>query len=120
MNPAIDLPAILAAHAAWLARGRVGDGRADLSGAVLTGAELTCADLRGADLRGTGVVRIYGRYESTLYPGDDLAYGCERRPLSSWTPERCRELAERHDPEALPDLLATVAYCRALREGGAL
>ena len=51
----MDLKAILAAHAEWVARGRTGDGRADLSCADLSGADLRRADLSGADLSGAAL-----------------------------------------------------------------
>jgi len=46
----LDLPAVLAAHKAWL-NGQPGGGRADLTGADLRGANLYDADLRDAILR---------------------------------------------------------------------
>ena len=51
----MDLKAILAAHAEWLARDMTGEGRADLSGADLNRANLRGANLSGADLRGANL-----------------------------------------------------------------
>jgi hypothetical protein len=50
------MTAILADHAAWLARGRTGAGRASLVGADLVGASLTGASLSEADLRRASLV----------------------------------------------------------------
>ena len=50
MMTTLDLPAVLAAHKAWL-NGQPGGGRANLSGANLRGCDLRDATLTGANLR---------------------------------------------------------------------
>ena len=93
--------------------------KADLRGANLRGAILRVANLSGAILSGTGVIRMIGEYEVTLYPGADgpeLSVGCERHALSHWE-EHAEEIAERSVENvdlAVTQLRALFAMCRTI------
>ena len=84
---------------------------ADLSEADLRGADLSGTDLSGADLSGTGVLRMQGSYEVTIYPDGRVAYGCETQLLSEW-PTLAKGLAERHETGDPPARVAEIlAIC---------